>query len=93
MYFNKYFDFVQLASQILSSLSKDNCRPYASNWLERLRQIKRLHDKVKNLDNNGQFSGGEPMTAMRGQTTLTSAGTTSSGSRSKMQMSDFTEYT
>lgn len=84
---------MQLASQILSSLTKDNCRPYASNWLERLRHIKRLHDKVKNSDSNGQFSGGEPMTAMRGQTTLTSPGTANSGSRYKMQMYDFTEYT
>ncbi|VVC44066.1 Rap GTPase activating protein domain,Tuberin,Armadillo-like helical,Armadillo-type [Cinara cedri] len=83
-----------LASQILSSLTKDNYRlPYASNWLERLRQIKRLHDKVKNLDNGVQFSGGEPMTSMRGQTSLTSVGATNPGSRSKMQMSDFTEYT
>lgn len=33
------------------------------------------------------------MTAMRGQTTLTSPGTANSGNRYKMQMYDFTEYT
>jgi hypothetical protein len=97
------FIFLQLASQILSSLSKENNGPYASNWLERLRQIKRIQNKVMKLDNGSQSTGSEPMTVVRGQGTGLSTGTGGTmmmvggsgggGGRSKVQMSDFTEYT
>lgn len=95
--------FPQLASRVLSSLSKENNGPYASNWLERLRQIKRIQNKVMKLDNSGQSTGSEPMTVVRGQgvgptsgaggVTMMGGGGGGSGGRSKVQMSDFTEYT
>lgn len=87
---------LQLASQILSSLSKENNGPYASNWLERLRQIKRIQNKVTKLDNGGQPSSGEPTSAGRSQAVPSgggSSGPTNTGNRSKVHMSDFTEYT
>jgi len=85
--------FVQLASQILSSLSKENNGPYASNWLERLRQIKRIQNKMTNLEN--QPPGSESVqTGMRSSSggQVTSAASIAA-SRSKVHMSDFTEYT
>jgi len=81
-----------LASQILSSLSKEHNGPYASNWLERLRQIKRIQSKVVKLENNGQSNNGEPTAVGRGNGQMTAAAM-AAASRPKMQMSDFTEYT
>lgn len=40
----KWFSLFKLASNVYQSLQKKN--PYASNWLERLRSIKRLRAKV-----------------------------------------------
>ncbi|XP_060838182.1 tuberin isoform X2 [Rhopalosiphum padi] len=83
-----------LASQILSSLSKENSGPYASNWLERLRTIKRIQNKLMKVDSNGQPISGEPTSVGRGQGLQAGQGAAmSSGSRLKMQMCDFTEYT
>lgn len=86
-----------MASQILSSLSKENSVPYANNWLERLRQIKRIQNKVTKIDNNGHPNGGEQIMGGRGSqatsAAVAAAATTIIGGRSKVQMSDFTEYT
>lgn len=90
------YSFLQLASQILSSLSKENNGPYASNWLERLRQIKRIQNKVIKLESGGQSSGSEPASAGRSQVAAAGGsigGTMMTGGRSKVHMSDFTEYT
>ncbi|XP_046660621.1 tuberin-like [Homalodisca vitripennis] len=35
-----------LASRVACSLGKEGCDPYTSNWLERLRQIKRIRTKI-----------------------------------------------
>lgn len=43
---------LQMASLVAKSLKKENLSPYASNWLERLRQIKNIRTKVKILNNN-----------------------------------------
>ncbi|XP_050540958.1 tuberin-like [Daktulosphaira vitifoliae] len=74
-----------LASQILSSSKKKNNGPFASNWLERLRQIKRIQNKVMKSETS-QSSTNEPMTTVIKQATA-------AVSRAKVQMSDFTEYT
>lgn len=86
---------LQLASQILSSLSKENNGPYASNWLERLRQIKRIQYKVLNPEGAGQPTGpsSEPMAAARAGPSTSSTSATAGSGRTKVQMSDFTEYT
>lgn len=90
-----YLFILQLASQILSSLSKANNGPYASNWLERLRQIKRIQNKVMALDGTGQPTGpgGEPMAAARAGPSSSAASAMTCSGRTKVQMSDFTEYT
>lgn len=95
-----------MASQILSSLSKESHGPYASNWLERLRQIKRIQSKVKTLDN--QTTGGDSVqTVLRtnpsgsGNQAISvavaaaaaAATAAAASSRSKVHMSDFTKYT
>lgn len=81
----------------MSSLSKENSVPYANNWLERLRQIKRIQNKVTKIDNTGLPNGGEQIMGGRGSQATSAAlaaiGTSIMGSRSKVQMSDFTEYT
>ena len=41
-----------LAAQIQRSVCSGGVRPYASNWLERLRTIKRIREKVINEENN-----------------------------------------
>lgn len=87
-FFNVHFLlFVQLASQILSSSLKGRCDPYASNWLERLRQIKRIQSRVM-ADNRP----GEPATAVRGQAAAAGANV-AKGPRCNFQMVDFTDYT
>ena len=40
------FTLLQLASVVCCSLKQEKRSPYASNWLERLRQIKRLRKRV-----------------------------------------------
>lgn len=89
------FFFSQLASQILSSLSKENNGPYASNWLERLRQIKRIQNKVMKQECGGQSSGIEMASVSRSQVASAggNSGIMTTGGRSKVHMSDFTEYT
>ncbi|XP_075230715.1 TSC complex subunit tuberin isoform X2 [Lycorma delicatula] len=70
-----------LASMISRSLSTDGSDPYASNWLERLRQIKRIRNKVLQ-EMNTEVSG------------VSSAnGNQRSHSSRRMHMDDFTEYT
>lgn len=53
-FFSNILLFSQLASHILTSLMEDkkSSGPYASNWLERLRFMKRLQIKLKALDDN-----------------------------------------
>ncbi len=46
-----------LAAQIQQA-SASNRDPYSSNWLERLRQIKRIRDKVVSANNNSADKGG-----------------------------------
>lgn len=38
--------FLQLAATVLNSLRSHATDPYASNWLERLRKLKNLREKV-----------------------------------------------
>lgn len=41
-----YFTFFQLAALVQSSLDQTRHAPHASNWLERLRKIKQLRQKI-----------------------------------------------
>lgn len=74
-----FFASFQLASLVSRSLKTQNQDPYASNWLERLRKIKRLRQKVlseiseENPDHKEFLS--------------------SSKTRKVDYMDDFTEYT
>ncbi|XP_050444478.1 tuberin [Adelges cooleyi] len=77
-----------LASQILSSSKKKNNEPYASNWLERLRKIKGIQNKVIKMK-NGQAINNDSSAAA----TTAMKQTTANAGRPKVQMSDFTDYT
>lgn len=67
----------QLASMVCSSLKQNSHNPYASNWLERLRHIKRLRSRVLQevVNNNQDTDELSPRTNKR------------------VYMDDFTEYT
>lgn len=72
-----------LASLVHHSLNSNNSNSYASNWLERLRQIKKIKTRMVQEINN-QIA--------RERNTYPSEDSASSNSRRK-QMHDFTEYT
>lgn len=74
----------QLASMISCSLKAQGQDPYASNWLERLRQIKRLRTKV--LQETAA-------TATSDSSSTDSELLTSPRSARRVHMDDFTEYT
>lgn len=74
-----------MASQILSSSKKKNNGPFASNWLERLRQIKRIQNKVMKAETGQSSTNESTSTAVKQASAAVS--------RAKVQMSDFTEYT
>lgn len=44
-FFSRVFS-LQLASLVSLSLKRNNNKPYASSWLERLRSIKRLRKRI-----------------------------------------------
>ncbi|KAM0730676.1 Tuberin [Formica fusca] len=68
-----------LASMVCSSLKQNSHNPYASNWLERLRHIKRLRNRVlqESVNNNPD----------------TAADELSPRTNKRVYMDDFTEYT
>lgn len=70
---------LQLASMVCSSLKQNSHNPYASNWLERLRHIKRLRNRVlqESVNNNPD----------------TAADELSPRTNKRVYMDDFTEYT
>lgn len=72
-----------LASMISCSLKTQGQDPYASNWLERLRQIKRLRAKVSQ----------ESAAASSDSTSTDSELLISPRSSRRVHMDDFTEYT
>lgn len=79
-YLKKFFYYLQLASLVSGSLTRKPQDPYASNWLERLRKIKNIRNKIeqeskKEKEQSG-FGNEEPATRLR-----------------RGQMEDFTEYT
>jgi len=81
--------FSQLASQILSSLTRSTSSgPFASNWLERLRYIKRIQAKIKSLDSQGI---GFDSVLIRGSGNGGHAPSATAG-RSRVQTADFTKY-
>lgn len=75
--------------------------PYANNWLERLRQIRRIQTKVTKMENNGgqPNSGEQTMTGRVVQAPpvipapVVPPTTKVQPTTTKVQMSDFTEYT
>lgn len=69
---------------ISRSLKAQGQDPYASNWLERLRQIKRLRTKVLQETATAATSDGS---------TTDSELLTSPRSARRVHMDDFTEYT
>ncbi|KOX80745.1 Tuberin [Melipona quadrifasciata] len=68
-----------LASMVSSSLEQNSHNPYASNWLERLRHIKRLRNRVlqESINNNPDRTTDD----------------LSPRSNKRIYMDDFTEYT
>lgn len=70
---------LQLASMVCSSLKQNSHNPYASNWLERLRHIKRLRSRVLQESAN--------------HNTENSTDELSPRTNKRIYMDDFTEYT
>ncbi|CAL7948460.1 unnamed protein product [Xylocopa violacea] len=68
-----------LASMVSSSLEQNSHNPYASNWLERLRHIKRLRNRVLQESINNNPDGATDDLSPR--------------SNKRIHMDDFTEYT
>ncbi|KOC65846.1 Tuberin [Habropoda laboriosa] len=68
-----------LASMVSSSLEQNSHNPYASNWLERLRHIKRLRNRVLQESINNNPDGATDDLSPR--------------SNKRIYMDDFTEYT
>ncbi|XP_015588565.1 tuberin [Cephus cinctus] len=68
-----------LASMVSSSLKQNGRNPYASNWLERLRHIKRLRNKVLQDSANNNPEGQSDEISPR--------------LNKRVHMDDFTEYT
>lgn len=79
---NFKFYLLQLASMVSSSLKQNSHNPYASNWLERLRHIKRLRNRVlqENVNNNPE-------------TTADELSPNQCRTNKRVYMDDFTEYT
>jgi len=77
------FLLFQLASMISYSLKAQGQDPYASNWLERLRKIKRLRTKVLQ----------ETAAATSDSNSMDTELLTSPRSARRVYMDDFTEYT
>ena len=77
------FFLFQLASMISYSLKAQGQDPYASNWLERLRKIKRLRTKVLQ----------ETAAATSDSSSTDTELLTSPRSARRVHMDDFTEYT
>lgn len=77
------FFLFQLASMISYSLKAQGQDPYASNWLERLRKIKRLRTKVLQ----------ETAAATSDSNSMDNELLTSPRSARRVHMDDFTEYT
>ncbi|XP_015113598.1 tuberin [Diachasma alloeum] len=67
-----------LASMVSSSLKQNGHNPYASNWLERLRHIKRLRKRIQDTANSNPDGPNDE---------------SSSRPNKRVQMDDFTEYT
>ncbi|XP_076652775.1 TSC complex subunit tuberin isoform X1 [Halictus rubicundus] len=67
-----------LASMVSSSLEQNSHSPYASNWLERLRHIKRLRNRVQETTNNNPDGTADDL---------------SPRSNKRIYIDDFTEYT
>lgn len=63
---------------VSSSLEQNSHNPYASNWLERLRHIKRLRNRVLQETNNNPDRTTDDL---------------SPRSNKRIYMDDFTEYT
>ncbi|KAI4483781.1 hypothetical protein M0804_008041 [Polistes exclamans] len=68
-----------LASMVSSSIKQNSRNPYASNWLERLRHIKRLRNRVLQESVNNNSEGNSDDLSPR--------------SNKRVYMDDFTEYT
>ncbi|KAG7209739.1 hypothetical protein KM043_011368 [Ampulex compressa] len=68
-----------LASMVSSSLKQNSHNPYASNWLERLRHIKRLRNRVLQESTSNNSDGATDELSPR--------------SNKRVYMDDFTEYT
>lgn len=64
---------------VSSSLKQSSHNPYASNWLERLRHIKRLRNRVLQESVNNNTDGNSDDLSPR--------------SNKRVYMDDFTEYT
>uniref|UniRef100_A0A6V7KZL8 Uncharacterized protein n=1 Tax=Bracon brevicornis TaxID=1563983 RepID=A0A6V7KZL8_9HYME len=69
-----------MASMVSSSLKQNGHNPYASNWLERLRHIKRLRNRVLQETASSTQDGGQ-------------SDELSSRPTKRVHMDDFTEYT
>ncbi|KMQ95864.1 tuberin-like isoform x1 protein [Lasius niger] len=67
-----------LASMVCSSLKQNSHNPYASNWLERLRHIKRLRSRLQESVNNNPDTAADEL---------------SPRTNKRVYMDDFTEYT
>ncbi|XP_017881114.1 tuberin isoform X2 [Ceratina calcarata] len=74
-----------LASMISSSLEQNRHNPYASNWLERLRHIKRLRKRVLQESTHNNPDGATDDLSPRSNNV--------SNDRKRIYMDDFTEYT
>ena len=78
-YNHDWFYCKQLASMVSSSLKQNSHNPYASNWLERLRHIKRLRNRLVQESSNNNSEGAADELSPR--------------SNKRVYMDDFTEYT
>lgn len=99
------FFVLQLASLVAKSLKTKNQSPYASNYLERLRKIKHLRNKLLNESGAGSTNNiAEHSTSGTGGNSTVNTGSSSSSSataaginanRSDPQFlkEDFTAYT
>lgn len=96
MEINSIISYFQLASLVTRSLKRNNNVPYASSWLERLRSIKRLRQKILDYNRNdagvGGNSGGMGMGASDHHHHAGQHQQSTGGVR-KYQMDDFTTYT
>jgi len=75
--------WLQLASVIFQAAQQDNAAPYASNWLERLRKIKQLRNRL--TQEQGASSAGNSDDPPE-------FNTPSSQQKRPFTVDDFTEY-